>query len=160
MPAHTWCAIRTRAHQEQAVAEGLRARGIEEFFPSYMARRQWTDRVKLIEQPLFDGYVFAKLDTTKLVPVKSTPGVVQIVAGSISEAEMEAVRKLAASKLTASPCPYLREGMAVRVKSGPMKGVEGVLERVRSRYLLVISVHLLQRSVQVEIDAEAVEAGK
>ena len=83
---------------------------------------------------------------------------VQIVWGHITDEEMEGVRQLVKSNLTASPCPYLKEGMKVRVRSGPMKGVEGVLTQVKNRYLLVLSVHLLQRSVQVEVDAEAVEA--
>jgi len=155
---YPWYAVRTKPNQEQIVAQGLRARGFEEFFPSYEARRQWTDRVKVIRLPLFDGYIFAKFDSSKLVPIKSTPGVVQIVWGHISAEEMGAVRKLVASNLTASPCPYLKEGMKVRVRSGPMKGVEGVLTQVKNRYLLVLSVHLLQRSVQIEVDAESVEA--
>lgn len=158
MPEFPWYAIRTKSHQEQIVSQGLRARGFEEFFPSYKARRQWTDRVKIVELPIFDGYVFCKFDSSKLVPILSAPGVVQIVWGHISEEEMAGVRRLVASNLTASPCPYLKEGMRVRVRNGPMKGVEGVLERVKNRYLLVLSVHLLQRSVQIEVDAESVEA--
>ena len=158
MSQHPWYAIRTRSNQEQVVARSLRARGFEEFFPSYRARRQWSDRVKIVELPIFTGYIFCRFDPTVLVPVLSAPGVVQIVWGEITEAEIEAVRRLMASSLTASPCPYLKTGMKVRVRSGPLRGVEGVLERVKNRYVLVLSVHLLQRSVQVEVDAESVEA--
>ncbi|QOY86263.1 transcription termination/antitermination protein NusG [Paludibaculum fermentans] len=158
MQQYPWHAIRTKPHQEQIVAEGLRAKGYEDFFPSYRSRRKWTDRIKFVDLPLFDGYVFVRFDPLKWVPIKSTPGVLQIVWGHISEAEIEGVRRLAAGNLTASPCPYLREGMTVRVRSGPLKGVSGVLDKVKNRYVLVLSVHLLQRSVQVEVDAESVEA--
>lgn len=160
MEQYPWYAIRTRANQESIVARGLRARGFEEFFPSYTARRQWSDRVKLVELPLFNGYVFCRFDRNTLVPILGTPGVAQIVWGHLTEAEVEGVRRLARSGLTASPCQYLKAGMKVRVRSGPLVGVEGVLERVKSRYVLVLSVHMLQRSVQVEVDAEAVEALK
>lgn len=146
-------------------ARYLKATGFEEFLPLYSVRRRWSDRVKVVELPLFDGYVFCRIDERHLVPVLGAPGVVHVVSfdgkpAPIPEEEIEAVRRLVASKLPASPCPYLKEGAAVRIRSGPMKGVEGRLIQIKNRYRLVLSVHMLQRSVEVEIDPECVEALK
>ncbi|MGJ5813094.1 UpxY family transcription antiterminator [Paludibaculum fermentans] len=159
----SWFAIRTRSRQEQVVSRYLNATGLEEFLPLYQVRRRWSDRVKVVDVPLFEGYVFCRFDDTQLVPVLSAPGVVHVVTfdGSparIPEAEIEAVRQLVRSKLPASPCPYLKEGAPVRIRSGPMKGVEGRLVEIRNQYRLRVSVHMLQRSVEVEIDPESVEA--
>lgn len=158
-----WYAVRTRSRQEGVVSRHLRALGLEEFLPLYQVRRRWSDRVKLVDVPLLSGYVFCRFDVQHPVPVLAAPGVVHVVGfdgklAVVPEPEVEAVRKLVANRLVASPCPYLKEGMAVRIRSGPMKGVEGILERIKNRYCLVLSVHMLQRSVLVEIDPEVVEA--
>lgn len=161
--ANSWHAIRTRSRQEQVVSRYLRAQGLEEFLPVYQVRRRWSDRVKVLDVPLFDGYVFCRFDDQRMVPVLSAPGVVHVVSfdgtpAVIPESEIEAVRRLVESKLPASPCPYLKEGAAVRIRNGPMKGVEGRLVAIQNRYRLRLSVHMLQRSVEVEIDPESVEA--
>lgn len=160
---NSWHAIRTRSRQEQVVSRYLRAQGLEEFLPVYQVRRRWSDRVKVLDVPLFDGYVFCRFDDQRMVPVLSAPGVVHVVSfdgtpAVIPESEIEAVRRLVESKLPASPCPYLKEGAAVRIRNGPMKGVEGRLVAIQNRYRLRLSVHMLQRSVEVEIDPESVEA--
>lgn len=160
---HSWHAIRTRSRQEQVVSRYLRAQGLEEFLPVYQVRRRWSDRVKVLDVPLFDGYVFCRFDDQRMTPVLSAPGVVHVVSfdgtpAPIPDGEIEAVRQLVDSRLPASPCPYLKEGAAVRIRSGPMKGVEGRLVAIQNRYRLRLSVHMLQRSVEVEIDPESVEA--
>lgn len=161
--SYSWHAIRTRSRQEQVVSTYLRATGLEEFLPVYQVRRRWSDRVKVLNVPLFDGYVFCRFDDSRMTPVLNAPGVVHVVSfdgtpAEIPEVEIEAVRQLVASKLPASPCPYLKEGAAVRIRSGPMKGIEGRLISIQNRYRLRLSVHMLQRSVEVEIDPESVEA--
>lgn len=141
----------------------LNATGLEEFLPIYQVRRRWSDRIKIVDVPLFEGYVFCRFDDSQMIPVLSAPGVVHVVSfdgapAAIPETEIEAVRRLVNSKLPASPCPYLKEGSPVRIRSGPMKGVEGRLVEIKNQYRLRLSVHMLQRSVEVEIDPESVEA--
>ncbi len=159
----SWFAVRTRSRQEHIVSRYLNATGLEEFLPLYKVRRRWSDRVKEVDVPLFDGYVFCRFDDKEMLPVLRAPGVVHVVSfdgipASIPEEEIDAVRRLMESNLPASPCPYIKEGAAVRIRSGPMKGVEGRLVEIKNRYRLRLSVHLLQRSVEVEIDPESVEA--
>ena len=144
------------------VSDYLRWKGLEEFLPTYQCRRKWSDRVKVVEMPLFPGYLFCRFDESDRVPVLQAPGVVHIVGlggkpEPIPEEQVEAVRRLAASGLPASPCPYLREGMKVRIRSGAMTGVEGQLRKIKNQFCFVLSVHMLQRSVLVEVDAETVE---
>lgn len=155
--------MRTKSHFEQTVATHLRSRHVVPFLPSYSCRRQWSDRLKTIDVPLFPGYVFCRFDARVRIPILSVPGVAGIVSfdgrpAPIPDTDIEAVQQLLQSGLVASPCPYLREGMAVKVRSGPLAGLHGRLEKIKSRYVLVLSVHMLQRSVAVEIDAESVEA--
>lgn len=135
----------------------LRERGFEEFTPSYRAERQWSDRVKFIDQPLFPGYVFCRLNLNDRLPVLTVPGVVGLVGVgkqpvSIAEDEVERVRTMVRSGVSVSPWPFLREGDPVLIERGPLAGLEGILQRMKGKLRIVVSVSLLQRSVSAEID--------
>ena len=158
-----WYAIQTRARHEKVVSRCLRAEGLEEYLPLYKVERQWSDRLKSVELPLMRGYLFCRMDVRHLPAVLRVPGVVHVLGYgsgpvSVPESEVVAIQRLMASEMAAWPCPYLRAGMAVRIRSGALEGVVGRLERVKNQYRLVLSVHLLQRSVALEVDPEIVEA--
>ncbi|MBN9662333.1 MAG: hypothetical protein J0H49_29310 [Acidobacteria bacterium] len=135
----------------------LRERGFEEFTPSYRVERQWSDRIKSIDQPLFPGYVFCRLNVNDRMPVLTVPGVVGLVGigkqpVSIAELEMERVRTMVRSGVAVSPWPFLKEGDSVLIERGPLAGLEGILQRLKGKLRIVVSVSLLQRSVSAEID--------
>lgn len=160
--ALAWYAIRVRSNFERVTGESLRSKGYTEFSPFYRVRRRWSDRTKIIEQPLFPGYVFCRLDPERRLPILQSPGAVSVVSFGgtflpIEEAEMEAIRASVRSGVEVSPWPYLRVGQRVRVVGGPLFGVEGLLAAVKNEIRLVLSVSLLQRSVAVELDRQEVE---
>jgi transcription antitermination factor NusG len=74
----------------------------------------------------------------------------------IPDEEINALKSLMASDLPYDAHPYLREGMMVEVKRGPLEGVRGILLRKAKRHRLVIAVHLIQQAAAVEIDASEV----
>src|SRR5438309_7600393 len=75
-----WYALQLRTRFEKVVAMHLRGKGYEEYLPTFKSRRQWSDRVKEIELPLFPGYIFCKLDATNRLPVLVIPGVISVVS--------------------------------------------------------------------------------
>ena len=157
-----WFALQVRSPFEQWLSVALREKGYETYLPTYRSRRIWSDRVKEIELPLFQRYLFCRFDPFDRLPILKTPHVQGIVSicrspASIPDDEIESIRKLAASDRFASPWPYLQEGQRVRVKHGPLAGVEGILTEFKSRYRLVVSVEILQRSIATEIDGECLE---
>ena len=157
-----WYAIYTRHHHENSVAESLSNHGIEVFLPAYGALRQWKDRKKLLSLPLFPCYVFLHGGLDRRVKVLSTPGVYSIVGtngqpAAIPETEIEAIRRAVTSDLRVEPHPFLRCGDRVRVKAGPLAGIEGILIRKKSSFRLVLSAELLQKAIAVEVDAFEVE---
>ena len=156
-----WYAIRTRSRHEKQVRDRLAAQGVEQLLPTVMRLSQWKDRKKEIEVPLFSGYCFVRFPWPERTAVLKVFGVVAIVgSGSRSEPipyeEIDALKSLMASKLPYDAHPYLREGMVVEVKRGPLEGVRGILLRKAKRHRLVISVHLIRQAVAVEIDASEV----
>ncbi|MEJ5367268.1 MAG: UpxY family transcription antiterminator [Bryobacteraceae bacterium] len=157
-----WYAVRVKPKFERVVAQSLASKDIPSFLPLYKERRRWSDRVKLVELPLFPGYVFCSLDIRRRLPALQTPGVLHFVSfdgepAPVDPSELETLQQAVASGTALAPWPYLKEGQRVVVARGPMKGRSGILLKIRDEYRLIISITLLQRSVAVEIDREAVQ---
>jgi transcription antitermination factor NusG len=155
--SHSWFAVEIRHNRERAVADLLQARDLETFLPTYTEPRQWSDRVKLTELPLFPGYLFCRLSGERRMPILTTPGVRRIVSFGtkpvpVPEGEIEAVRLFINSKLNVQPWPFLEVGQRVKIQKGPLAGVEGIIQEFRGQYRVVVSISLLQRSVAAEMD--------
>jgi transcription antitermination factor NusG len=91
------------------------------------------------------------------MPVLSTSGVEHIVSCGgapqpIADREIAAIRAVVDAHLPTLPCPYLPTGTAVRIEFGPLAGIEGIVVVEKSGERLILSVHLLQRSVAVEME--------
>ena len=156
-----WYAIRVRSQHEDIVARHLRVRGMESFLPLYKQRHKWSDRFKVIELPLFPGYVFCQFNPANRLPVLTVPGVVHVVGigqnpTPVDDNEIMALRVAVNSGFPTQPWPFLEVGQWVRVEQGPLSGAEGILLSVRREQRIVLSITLLQRSVAVEIDRECV----
>jgi transcription antitermination factor NusG len=93
------------------------------------------------------------------LPVLMTPGVLQIVGVGktpipVEEEEIASIQRVGKSGLPTMPWPYLEVGNVVRIEEGPLRGLTGIVQKIKSGLKLVLSVSLLQRSVAVEIDRQ------
>ena len=154
-----WYALYTRPRHEKAVAEQLARRQVEAFLPLREVLSRRKDRRKLVQLPLFPGYVFVHTPLSQKREVVSADGVISMVGfrgapAPIPDAQIEAVREICLTKLPCDPYPYLTEGRWVRVSRGPLAGLSGILIRKKSKHRLIVSIDILQQSVAVEIDAD------
>src|ERR1700676_4042472 len=157
-----WYSIYTRHQHEKAVAQILTSKGFEVFLPLYGAAHRWKDRTKVVSLPLFPCYVFLKGGLDRQLDIVTTPGIYALVStagqpAAISPMELEAVRRAIECTTRVEPHPLLKCGDSVRVKCGPLVGVEGILGRKKNMYRLVLSVEMLGKAAAVEIDAFLVE---
>jgi transcription antitermination factor NusG len=158
-----WYAAYTRANHERRVADQLAERGVENFLPQYETLRKWKDRNVRLQMPLFPGYVFVHLALQNRLQVLQVPGVACLVgfAGrpvAVPEGEFTRIRGFLKQGLRADPHPYLTAGRRVRVRSGPLEGMEGIVLRRKNGCRLVISLELIQRAIAVDVDLVDVEA--
>jgi transcription antitermination factor NusG len=135
----------------------LSGKGYEAYLPLYRSKHRWSDRLKQLDLPLFPGYLFCRFEVRNRLPVLTTPGVIGVLGAGktpipVDDEEIEAIRAVLRSGLTAEPWPFLSVGSKVYVEAGPLAGVEGIITNTDKVYRLVVSVSLLQRSVAVEID--------
>src|SRR4029077_9099496 len=157
-----WHALYTRHRHEKAIALALSNKGFEVFLPLYSATHRWKDRNKQLLLPLFPCYVFLRGGLERRLDIMITPGMHMLVTSGgqpaeVPEEEICAVRQLAEKAQRVEPHPFLRSGDRVRVKSGPLMGVEGILVRKKNLFRLVVSVEILGKSAATEVDASAVE---
>jgi transcription antitermination factor NusG len=153
-----WYAVYTFANHEKRVKEQLDRRLVESFLPLYDSVRRWKDRRVRLQLPLFPSYVFVRLALRERWPVLQLPGVARLVGfngspAALPESEVEALQRIAPTGLHVQPHRYLSAGRRVRVKAGPLAGIEGVLVRKKNGDRFVVSVDLIMRSVALEVDA-------
>ena len=157
MPAsgHPWLALRVRARHVQT---NLNAKGYRTSLPLVWCihrRRSGSDWDS--QKPLIPATSLPVHNRENPFRIVTTPGVVQIVSfgsspGTIPEAEIEALERIAASGLPVASCRYTRPVETVELIAGPLKGVQGVVLRQAQTTCLIVGVELLQCSVAVEID--------
>jgi transcription antitermination factor NusG len=152
-----WFAVLVRTSKEKTANWMLENAGYECFLPTSKYMRRWSDRMKEVEVPLFPGYLFCRMNPHNRLPVLMTPGVMQIVGVGkkpipVAEEEIAALQRAGKSGLSTMPWPYLEVGHVARIEDGPLRGMTGIVIKIKSGLKLVLSVNLLQRSVAVEID--------
>jgi transcription antitermination factor NusG len=160
--ATNWYVLYTRHQHEKTVAQMLCNKGFEILLPLYSSVNRWKDRTKLITLPLFPCYVFLKGGLERRVDIMKTPGVNALVSSagrpaSVPAEEIEAIQRIVASGADVEPHPFMKCGDRVKVKGGPLMGLEGILVRKKDLYRLVLSVEMLGKSASVEVDSFLVE---
>jgi len=158
-----WYAVYTWARHEKCVAAQMEQRRIRGFLPLYRSVHRWKDRRKEVELALFPSYVFVHLALRDRVRLLEIPGVVNIVSSRgkptpLADREIESLQRGVDGRVSIRPHPFLQVGRRVRVRSGPMAGLEGILVRRKEGCRLVASIEILMRAVAVEIDEADVES--
>ena len=157
-----WYAAYTSANHEKRVRDQLEQRSLESFLPVYETLRRWKDRRKRLQLPLFPGYVFVRMALVDRMRVLQVPGVVRLVGfnghlSALPDAEIAGLKQSLACGVHAEPHPFLSIGQRVRVKEGPLEGLEGIVVRRRNRLRLVISLDLIRRAAAVDVEEADLE---
>jgi transcription antitermination factor NusG len=157
-----WYAAYTRSRHEKSVADILQRKQIETFLPIYETVRRWKNGDHRVQLPLFPGYAFVHISLRDRLHVLKVPGVARLVgfdgtATPLDDAEVESLREALSAGVRATPHPYLTIGRRVRVTAGPLAGREGIVVRRGGAMRVVLSIDLIQRSVLVDLKAEALE---
>jgi transcriptional antiterminator NusG len=160
--ARKWYAVSVFPRHEKHVARFLEVGGMTYLLPLYSSLRRWKDRQKRVDMVLFPGYVFVNIKLGDRASVLKLPGVSRFIMfqgqpAVVSDSEIEGIGISTKSGLAVEPHPYLKKGRRVRIRSGPMAGVEGILVRRKGTCRLVLSIESIMRSVATEVDEADVE---
>jgi transcription termination/antitermination protein NusG len=118
--------------------------------------------VAKVELPLFPGYVFVRIDSRQRLMVLGISGVYTILTGAgkalatLPESEIEAFRA-GLHLRRPKPHPLLCIGRRVRIRSGALSGLGGVIVRTKSDTRVVLTLNLIRQSVSVEVAGNELE---
>jgi transcription antitermination factor NusG len=163
--ALNYYAVHTKSRHEFVAKRELMAKGIEAYLPSIKRMQRWKDRKKLVEFPLFPGYLFVRIHPSpgKHLGVLKARGIVAFIClelgtpAVISTEEINALKLMVDSGKELDVYPNLKAGMRVRIRSGPLRSAEGILTEKEDNYHFVVNIELLGRSIGMRINAEDVE---
>jgi transcription antitermination factor NusG len=158
-----WFALVVKPRFDKAVAHALEMKGYETLLPLYRKYYKYGARSRSSELPLFPGYVCCRFDVHSRLPVLTTPGVIHVLgAGNmplpVSDVEINSLQTAIGAQLPIQPIAFVNDGERVRISSGVLAGVEGIVLKSKPSLRLVLSVTLLQRSVLLEVDRDQVGA--
>lgn len=160
----SWYAVYTRSRNEKKVAALLERSGIEHYLPLLKTLKQWTDRKKLVTEPLFRSYIFVHITEKEHLPVLQTPGVVGFVSFERKKVVVPVAQILAIKEFLGSGDDFPSEdtagytpGKKVRVIRGAMKGLEGVLTEVQGKQRVRVQIEAVNQSVYIAVPKSSLE---
>jgi transcriptional antiterminator RfaH len=146
-----WFVIYTKSRNEKKVAELLQKNGVEVFCPLVKLKKNWSDRSKIVETPLFNSYVFFNLSEKDRNVVFNVPGVIRFVfwlnkPAVVRDCEIESLKAMLSETMDSFSIENYQIGDTIKISEGAFKGVEGVIEKQTNTKL-----HLILENVGIKI---------
>lgn len=158
-----WYAVYTLPNNEKSLIKHLEIRQIESYLPTWECARVWKNRQRIkVVQPLFPSYLFVRIRNAERPRVLQSPGALRIVGNcqghlSIPDREIEFLRS-GFCRQRLEPYRELALGKRVRIKSGPLEGVQGILVQKKNSIRFVLSIEMINQSVAMNVDVDEIEA--
>ena len=152
-----WIAVYTKSRHEKVVIQELEKKNIESYCPILKERRQWSDRKRWVEFPLFRSYVFVKIELKNSLYILQTMGVHHIIKfqGKISTIPDGIIQNIKSIMIdggfTVEQVEYFVKGDEVKVVDGPLKGMDGIVVKIKNENKLVLKVAAIQQAIAVQI---------
>lgn len=162
---NSWFAVQTKPRHEKRVVIELQEKGIVTFLPLFTDVRQWSDRKRKIDLPLFANYVFVRMSDERetRVTVLQTNGVFRFVGGRgagivIPDEQIESIQAIVRNKISCVPYPFMQVGKQVRIRGGSLDGLQGVILSINGDQSLIVSVESIKKAIAIRITGYQLEA--
>ena len=154
-----WIVVRSKPRSEKVAHNELVKKNIEAYLPILKERRKSSDRKKWVEFPHFSSYLFARIDIKDSIFVLQTQGVNTIVKfgkqiAIVQNSVIEAIRLAMEGGYQLEPVEYFVEGNQVEVIAGPMKGVKGIVAKLKGQNRLIIKIDAIQQALSIQIESK------
>ena len=163
-PTYNWYAVYTKVNGEKKIRAQLEEQNIQCYLPLKRTLRQWSDRKKWIEEPLFRSYIFVKVSHIEFFNVLDIPGTVCYVsfggrAQSIPEYQIDNIKTFVKQeeKEISLTKERVQKGLKAEVLCGPLKGVKGEIVQLAGQYRILIRVETMGCSLHANISREEVK---
>ncbi|MDZ7400784.1 MAG: UpxY family transcription antiterminator [candidate division KSB1 bacterium] len=157
-----WYAIYTQSRHEKKIARLLSEKGLTNYLPLIEVYHRWSDRYQKVLTPLFSCYVFVFMALRDRFKVLQTDGVIKLVSfngqpATIPDHQIDAIKRIMTEKMRIDPINCFVTGKKVRVRQGPLKGIEGTLVHKNNKNRFVIAIDGIRQALSIEIDYRDLE---
>lgn len=160
-----WYVLHVKSRFENVVNEGLTQKSFEAFLPKIRVRSRRRDRVKMIDVPLFPGYLFVRtsLEPTLHLEIVKVVGAVRLIGNRtgppvpVPDEVISSLRVMVSADGTITTGARLKRGDRVMVMSGPFAGIIGVFSRYRGKSRVIVNIEILGQFAAVEVSEDDVE---
>ena len=152
-----WIAVYTKPRHEKIVAKDLERNGVKVYLPLMKERRKWSDRKKWVEFPLFKSYIFVSINSNNHLPIFETKGIVRIIKfgdsiATVRNNEIAGIKMMIDGGYNPISTDYFIKGDPVKVKDGPLRGIEGEVVRIDENDRLLLRINAIKHSVSVKVN--------
>lgn len=162
-----WKVVYVSSRAEKKVAERLLSKGIEAYVPIKREMKQWSDRKKMVESPLINGYVFVKPEPIQRDDVLQVQGALQYVRYNggdaiIRDIEIEALKSIETKGyyVEVQAALVFKAGDKAIIQAGPFKGLQGTITQSSGKTLYTLVISGIDYSLSVQVPAEVLEKEK
>ena len=154
---YRWYAVYTKPRNEKKVVKELSIKGITNYCPLVKTLRQWSDRKKMVEEPLFRSYIFVNVSEIEYYDAINTLGVVKYItfggkAVSIPENQINLIKRTLSQDLDFEVCTKkFKKGEKIEVLHGPLAGLNGEIQTISGKKHLLIRIDNIGYSLLVHI---------
>jgi transcription antitermination factor NusG len=161
---YKWYVIYTRTNQEKRIYENLKNEKIECFLPLRKILRQWSDRKKWIEEPLFKSYIFVNVSNKEFFNVLCIPGVIGYVcfegkAYPVPEQQIVNIEKFVSQqeKEIVLTRERIKTGAQAEILTGPLQGVRGEIIKINNKSRILIRIESLGYCLHANVSQDEVK---
>ena len=160
-----WIAVYTKSRHEQTVVNELNKKNIEAYCPMFKEKKQWSDRKKWVDFPLFRSYVFANIEIKENFYILQTIGVSKIEKfqekiSIIPDEVIENIKNIIHGEYKIEHADYFFKGQEVIVISGPLKGLDGTVLDLKGKDKLIIKIEAIKQAFSIEISPGLLKSKK
>ncbi len=158
-----WYALYTRPRFESKVEQKLKDLNVDSFLPTRLVTKYWSDRKKVVLEPLFPSYVFVLVNCKERYLAYQPPGVVRIVSfngqpARIPAEQINAVRRILGSGYSPDTQSYFFKGDRVEIISGSLVGLRGFINECHGNNYFIVSIDGIRQSISIKIDAQKLKS--
>ena len=164
-PEARWYALYTRSRHEKKVDQQLQEKKIESYLPLTKVLRQWSDRRKWVDEPLFRCYIFIHASAIERYRALQSVGAVRIVAFNgkpavVRDEEIDTIKRILKEIPEVEACKPFYVGDVVEVTRGPLLGLNGRLEKIHGQRRLVVTIDSIKQAMCFNIDRSDIKVVK
>lgn len=160
---YRWYPVYTRSRAEKKANEELNRKGIQTYLPLKKAVKQWSDRKKIVEEPLIKSYLFAYISAREYAEVLMTNGVARFIyfssqVASIPDQQIHDLKLLLATDADLELIDYdIKPGESVLIKAGPFKGIIAELVSLQNKQRIILRLQNMGYSININTSIAFVE---